>query len=565
MPKKHEELVELTENALTNDSAWRKDAKESYGFYTGKGQWKEEDKKRLEGDGRPAMSFNIIFDKVNALMGTERINRSSINIFPMEEGDSKVAEDLTKIHKQIDYRSDGEYQIASTFLNGMSTGRGWIHSDISTQKDRLGEVIYKAERPLMVFYDRGGDEYDQSDWDYVGRIRWYSLSKAQALWPDFAKAFKEELEEKNVEEAEPNSSPGRIVDYDARNWVDRNTKRLRVIELEYREYERLYFLADSQTGTIRDIDAKAAKAAREISNRSERYRLIEYVQPVTRIAIFTRLHSLSDEQRETDNPLLRGEFALIPYFCYKVEDETFGVVENLKDPQRERNARRSQIQNFLGRLPGIVIMDENATLQSADWIQENLNKPGTVIVKRNGKEFRIERLNDIVQGFFDLEQESKIDSKEISGVNDAYLGIGKSGESGTAINLRQKQGFVTTSTIFDNLRRTKKMMGRRNIGLIQDHYTMPRAMRIIGEKDPLVINQSGFSDVTKGQYDCLVDEGENSPTFQLMQWEIVKEFAQLFPNSLPPEVVLDAAPLPASMKDKIKQLSVAGNVQPVIP
>lgn len=576
MPKTHAHMVELTEDALTNDATWRKDAKEAYGFYTGRGQWIDKTGRDLSADieadgGRAAMTFNIIFDKINALQGTERINRSSVNIFPMEDGDGRVAEALTKIHKQIDYRSDGEYQQSKTFFNGLVTGRGWIGSDISTQKDRLGEVIYKAERPLLVFYDRGGDEYDQSDWDYVGRIRWYSESKAAALWPKYAKRFKELLEDKTHETSEESggSPSGKIVDYDARKWCDAKTKRIRVIELEYREYERLYFMADNQTGTIRDIDEKAAKAVRDLSNRSERFRLIEYVQPVTRIAILTRLDLMSDEQRSTDHPLLKGEFSLMPYFAYEVEGEHFGVVENLKDPQRERNVRRSQIQNFLGRLPGIVIMDEGATVQSVEWLAANINKPGTIIVKKKGgaeagREFRIESLGEIVQGFFELEQESKVDAKEISGVNDAYLGVGKSGESGTAINLRQKQGFVTTSTLFDNLRRTKKMLGRRNIGLIQDHYTTPRTMRIIGDKDPLMINQSGFADVTAGQYDAMVDEGENSPTFQLMQWEILKEYTSLYPDALPQEIVFDAAPLPASIKDKVKAW-MAAQPQPVVP
>jgi hypothetical protein len=213
------------------------------------------------------------------------------------------------------------------------------------------------------------------------------------------------------------------------------------------------------------------------------------------------------------------------------------------------------LQNFLGRLPGIVIQEEGALIpeQTIEWLKENISKPGTILVKKAGKEIRIERLPELAQGWFELEQESKVDAKEISGIVDALLGTYKSGESGTAINLRRQGGLITVSMLFDNLRRTKKMLGRRNIGLVQEHYTTPRMLRIIGEKDPMTIDRS-LSDKDVGVYDAVVDEGQNSPTNQLIQWEIVKEFVQLFPNMIPPEILMESAPLPLTIKDKLKTM-----------
>ena len=51
-------------------------------YYTGTGQWTDAERTLLESEGRPPLTFNFIFAKVNTVAGLEQQIRSGFKVYP---------------------------------------------------------------------------------------------------------------------------------------------------------------------------------------------------------------------------------------------------------------------------------------------------------------------------------------------------------------------------------------------------------------------------------------------------------------------------------------------------
>lgn len=212
------------------------------------------------------------------------------------------------------------------------------------------------------------------------------------------------------------------------------------------------------------------------------------------------------------------------------------MIDDLIDPQREKNKKRSVMTDILNRNANSGWMYEENTLDPEQ--EENLrmfgSAPGVNIKykRKDGSEkpSRIEP-GQYPQGLDRLEEKNSEDLNQISGINQSALGQLDTVQSGRAIEARQRQAVLSIQMYSDNFARSKEMQGRNSLSIFQKYYNEPRIFRVIGEDSKLAtyeINkreQTGMNsmtrmnDITVGKYSVHVDEVPISATFKQAQFE----------------------------------------------
>ncbi|MGY8831772.1 MAG: portal protein, partial [Pseudomonadales bacterium] len=127
---------------------------------------------------------------------------------------------------------------------------------------------------------------------------------------------------------------------------------------------------------------------------------------------------------------------------------------------------------------------------------------------------------------------------EVTGINDAMAGNAGREVSGIAIQARQFAAQQGLAVPLDNLARTRNMMAKRILELVQAFYDEPRIFRITEQDsrgqdvtEELPVNypddQGGvLNDLTIGEYDVVVTEQPMQVTFENSQFTQIMEMRE---------------------------------------
>ena len=372
-------------------------------------------------------------------------------------------------------------------------------------------------------------------------------------------------------------------------YIDKVRQRARVVELWEREWENEFFIVDQQSGRmgtegfarkslaeekirrLRDAEDKIQAIEREPIERVD-FGIVARSMPKTYLSMFSGGRLLVDKQ---PNPYAHNQFPLVPYF-YFFEDiggkvETFGLVENMKDPQREKNKRRSQALDILNRTPrgggvfveGTVSPEQmNKASSGGEWV----GIPGM-----KGK-----RIADFMQQWSTshlslvstaaaMEERAALDAKEISGATDPLMGRATSSkESGFAAQTRIRQGMLTLEEQMDNLDKTKRQVLEMSIRNMQQFWTPEKIERIIGseiadeEQPERNVKKNFLANFNNTNFDVELDTGTNSPTMRAMKAEQVAQMIQMgFQNLFPLWLELSDIESADEITEKIEEEKMA--------
>jgi hypothetical protein len=156
--------------------------------------------------------------------------------------------------------------------------------------------------------------------------------------------------------------------------------------------------------------------------------------------------------------------------------------------------------------------------------------------------------------------------KEISGVSDSSRGFDRADVAAKAIEAKQAAGSVNLAKPMDNLARTRHLLAKRILDLIQTFYTEHRVLKIAGtdlvaKTEELEINQpsaeSGIvNDLTIGKYDVVVTTAPARNNFEETQFKEALELRQLG-VAIPDDILVEASHLErkAEIAERIKELS----------
>ena len=548
-------------------SDWREAARTDYEFVAGK-QWDEADKRAFAQSGRPAITINRIKPLINVLSGYQQLNQYDIEFLPRTSDDMELCRVRQGMTKYILDRCNYDREESQVFLDAVIGGIGWFDvgyrfNDLATD----GEAYVRREDPFGMYLDPETHALDFSDAKYICRAKWVTKDALSLAYPEHAEDIRAQYAV--YDKAEHTS--GKDIDP---LWYKRETNKALLVECWYkvREPLTLYYLTDGRVIPQENMQLDfflAGLVAGERTIAPERVRVAAFLEDVL--------------LEDMASPYQHGDFPFVPLTCYHfgANDLPAGFVRDLIDPQREINKRRIQalhILNTTGNGGGWMEEDAMTDRQKEDF-KKNGNIPGhysEVLPGAISQGKIMERaVGALPQGVLQAEQQAGQDLVEISGINEALMGVDiPNNASGRAIELKQKQAITHIAPMFDHLRTAKEKIAQLlwgeedSPGVVPQFYTEDKVYRVEGvngqqfvrvnqqviARDPLgnAVHKV-LNDLSVGTFDIVVSDVEASTTQrQAQMWSLVDAVSRLgVPGDLVFDLIIDLSDIPH--KEEIKQ------------
>lgn len=532
-----------------------KHAKIDFEFRENK-QWTGEEEKELEKRGQAATTENEINVVVKRLNGAHKRQKTRImfrgrNVGP-DESAANVLSDLA-LHAQ--QNSGYEFEEGDMFDDGNVSGFGVMECKIIMGDDLEPTIKLEAEDVLNVFPDPNTKKYNwNQDANHISRAKWTSLEEAQELYPHKKKELKAFI---NLDPVQNETS-----NFRKDNYIDSKSERVRLVEQWYKERKREQIIfKDGETEDVSELsDAKVKKM---LAGGGQ---LIPRVKTEMKMAVFVGDVLLESK----DSPYDHGLFPFVPFFVYRKKDgEPYSDIRLLIDPQREINKRRSKALHLLST--NQVVFEEGA-IQDRDELAREMAKPDGQIVYKKGRKLEIIKNIEVASSQIALHAESKAAVTRISGVSNESLARGSEIRSGIGLQRKQMEQSILLLPIFDNLRRTRLMIGDLIFGLIKQYYTSERVFSVTDDQNmsrQIDFTQEHIETIKDGIYDMIIEETPDTTTIQDEQFVMIRDM--LNGLNLPPNYVAALLPIVLSLsqirgkEEVMKQIQELGQPGPEHP
>lgn len=501
------------DQARRTSELWRIDAKEDYSFVEGYGQWRSKEAEELNRQNRPALVMNSILPVINLISGQERASRLGITYKPRGLDDDRFSQIANMAYRYGADQSDLPFNVSDAFHDMVISGMGWLGAfmDFMRPNEPLGELAVKRIHPLTMFWDDNATRYDKQDANYLIWAKWISEDLLKLYYPgamadihpgDWLSMPPDQIGENTIDQ----------------NWRDKRKGKIRILEFWYKTPKNVAYII-TESGVQRFESMREAQGAREqlTAMATQRFapvpdmEIVERVVRDTRVAHVTYWRLLKDRP----SPYQHNLYPFIPLTAYAFDEKIMGVVRSLKDPQREKNKRWSQMLHMINTMAkgGWKIPKRSVSQDQLNIWSTEAGKPGFWFEYNPmvGEPKEITGQN-IPTSFVALMQIAEDEIRKTSGAIQELLGLARAGDqSGKAIKTLQQSGATILAPLFDSLIRSQKILGGQAIELIQQFYPPEKIIDIlgIGGISQLNIKKEEVFDFVeralKSRYDTVVD------------------------------------------------------------
>ena len=550
-------LLDYWDEAKKGHRIWRRDAMENYEFVCND-QWKPEERSLLEEEEKPCLTINHILPIINLLSGMERQNRADIKAFPRKGGVRIIADAFTSLVKHSVDMCHGEVEQSMQFVDGIISGKGWIKTDISFKKDKInGDFVVSRRSPFDIYEDPNANRYNLNEsGKYIWECYWGEKEQIKLLWGDtdeHTAAIENYIG--NPQDEDMTDVKGKLIKKSDKEDRDPSEYRYRIKEVWWKDYKKQLYLIDGAAmsfSPVHDSQKEVAKVVlekerrlAENEGRRPKYSLKEYVIEVLHMTTMLGEIILED----IEDPYHGMTMFPLQRFCpYWFDGVVFGVVEGLKDPQREINKRTSQMLHVINHTANtgyIVKANEKNTIK---LLKEEGSKPGVIVTWDNVEPKKIEP-NTFPQGLFILKQDEEANIKKISGLNPDILGQGdKRTDSGIAILRRQKAGATISEPVYDNFRLSQRIFGETLIEMIRHSqvYSPAEVGQIMQEEKQKIDMEQLYKAMKSwavGHYGYKIEQMPNMPTIRMANLEVLMNMANAG-LPIPIDVIIEQSDIP---------------------
>lgn len=518
------------------------------------GQWDKDVRSELKAQGKPTISFNEIKKFVNRICGSQRQTKIDEKAFARDdESDPQIAEIMTDLLKYARHVNNAEHAFSRAFRDEVIVGQGWVKVEWNDDLDPMGEISISPVNPRRVYVVGEGERYDLKD--RAGLLEVIPMDEDEIIkkWPD------SEEDIKNLKYSLRNKEEIPVAgDYDygaiegsitPEQYFDEESEKFLVLRLQEYKYKDAAFLVDPATGQLKEIPGDQPEMAVQliqtqlgipVQTIKKRKRYVHVTYGVGNV-----------ELDDAPAPYKHDRFDLVGFFAYMDDGVITGIVQDLLDPQDEKNKRHSQLMHILGTSAKNSYFSKMGAFSDINDARKRISKIGEIIeVQGNPNEalVPIEGNFSAVGPIVQMEMMSTNEMKEISGLHDAALGkVPNQVRSGVAIQELQQPSETIVAEFFDNYLNSRKLVSELCISLMQQFYTTERRVRILGDYSPsnltpqmeqqimqgtlsveegakiITINkqqlEQRLNDVTVGRFDIAIDHVSQNPTTRREQFQ----------------------------------------------
>jgi hypothetical protein len=478
-------------------------------------QWTSEQETQLKARKQPIVTINKISRKIHGVIGVLARLKQDPKAYPRtpqhEEGAELATAAIRFVSDSNDWDSTDYYCGEMCAVDGIAGVE--INIVAGDREDPDVEIVpFNTD---SFFYDPRSYKPDFSDARYMGVGKWLDVEEAIELFPD----YEDELKTAQDSGSELTSEPDREYQW---YQTDGEVRRVRLVEHWYKRKGDWYYCIYSAND-----------------------KLVEGKSP------------LIDEHGKT-------MCKYIAWSAYIDQDgDRYGFVRDLKSLQTELNMRRSKaLYTMLGRR----IIAPKGAFDNIEIARREASRVDGIVEWNPGvgepnfdDQMRLAESNAQFQ-FYEATQ------KEIEsfGPNVAITtGEGLERASGRAIHLLQQAGLADLGPFLQSYRGWKIRVYRAIWQAIKHHWQGQRWIRVTDDEQlthfievngfeinpetgfPEIYNKIGDLDV-----DIIIDEGPDVVNQMADAFDTLEVLAQRGAE-IPPDILIELAPLPISMKQRL--------------
>ncbi len=522
-------------------SATRRECEKDFEFYEGD-QWSEEDKRELEARGQPVLTLNFIKPTIDVVIGMETRVRADARILPRGDQDQGLADHLTAALKFEYDQNEVEYVFREAFENMVKGGVGWVLVEPNLMPSG-GALLIESVPPEEIIYDPYAKRYDLLDGRYIIRIKWVRSAEAWRRWPEFARRIMslggeapKGLENDQEVETIIHTSPspdilGSVLQWQGKSGAgvyDKATDRVAVMEIQYRTVKTARALVNTATGEAVPLDDDSKE---KIFSGWEVGETASF--PVIREALVVGGQVLLDQEVDEAQG---SYFKYVPLWAYrKRKGGHFGLIRQMRDGQVDLNKRAIKALHILNTVR--VLAEEGALIddQDLEQVRTEIARPDCLLVLARGAltngAFKVEQNPALAHQQMLIAQQRRTEIQEVTGINMEMVGSESNAVSGRAILARQAQGSTILAPLFDNYRRSRRIVATLACRWIQRLYTPGMVIRITDEFGQL--SSVTLGDISDFKYDVVVGE---TPFAETVRQTFTAELVELMRNA-PPDML----------------------------
>lgn len=479
-------------------------------FYRG-AQWDDADKARLDEQGRPALTLNMVLSTVNAILGEQMEHKMEVRYSPRRDGSEEVAFELNMLTRAILQANNYDDLEDMVFADGVIGGRGYYDIRISYDKNLFGDIEISQEDPVDVIPDPEAKDMDPRTWSRCFISRWMTPDEIAVEYGE----GKAELLRKLVDNNSI-SDPDDLEYYtqtfagnDDMLGESRTLRRVRVIEHQYYELTKALHWVDTESGDFRMVPFHIKEE--EAQAFADQHGLALMKRSTRRL----RMTVSADQVLLYDDWSPYRTFTIVPFFPYFRRGNPFGVVENLLSPQELLNKTSSQELHIVNTTANSGWIVEEGSLVNMDEtdLEQRGAETGLVLVTKRTSE-RPEKItpNQIPAGIDRISMKAAQTIRDVSAISTSMLGLASEDVSGRSQQTQVAQGQVQVGVVLKNLKRCRRIVAEKILELVQDFYTDTRFYKVAVDNEILgkheeerfingvSANGEILNDVTRGQY-----------------------------------------------------------------
>ncbi len=568
-------------------SEWRLQAQDDFEFVAGE-QWRPEDKRVLEEQGRPVIVFNRALPILKSIAGIEINSREDTIFLPAIVTDGEHVEANATLNAANTWMSEGcdaQSEQSEAFFDSLVCGMGWTEQRVDY--DEIWDGKYAEDRiyPIEMYWDKNARKSNVRDAKHLFRLRQMTLAEAR----EFLKSLKiEDVADEDIDaswaaasDVDGEGEPKAIEDRRRRdeNMLPLDDREMiRLVHAQWIEHEDYFKVAmpgqpDPMTGQpgapqLQDMSADEHDMAQASMTKagmpafpSLPCRRKVYKQAIIGAKILGPVMPVLSRNGFTWN-CITGE--------KRAKKGTWlGVINVLRDPQRWANKWLSQTMHILNSTAKGGIMAEEDAFDDIREAQQNYARPDAITTVKPGaisKQKIMEKPGAGNPAQYQGMMEFAVSSiRDATGVNLEMLGARDNAQVAELDRQKKQAAMTILATTFDSLRGFRRLVGRNRLSFIQDFFSNDRLIRIrvkAGVYKGLRITK----DKTAGDYEVIVSEAPNSPDQKEKVWNA---FESLMPVLGPymaqnPEValtVLEYSPLPSEVVQQLRTIAEQSSPQ----
>lgn len=527
---------------------WREEAVEDFRMMAGK-QFTSEELAYLKSNLRPAIVFNRIAPMIRAVGGYQNGQALKTTFQPREFNDDLAAQVLEAGNDWWRDESGAQYAEGDAFLDACICGMGWIETRLDYDDDPDGDPVDDRISPLEMYWDSSARRRNLSDARRIWHVRKMPLIEAREMFPDVDDAMLD-ASWTNIDfddDGSPHSSDKPMYQEDENDRDGDDDDMITLCEVQWYEYENYRLAIDPESGRSGEVDDATAKMLSDAG--------VEVTK--MRRKVFKRAFVGRDVIEVGPSPCGRHfSKQCITGFRDEIDNQFFGLVRSLKDPQRWANKWLSQaLHIFNSSAKGGIVAERDITdnqrefeeswarADAVTWVKRGAmtdgklqNKPGSTTPADlyNLLDFAIKTLPDA------------------SGINMEMIGLREANQPGVLEQQRKQAALTTVSVLFDCMKLYRKTHGDIIAHYFREYITDATLSRILSD-DLLQMGAIEAFRQSLNRFDIKVVETATGPNQKELVWALMSPMWAQLPPSVQVEI-LKYSPLPADASEKISSM-----------